>query len=108
MVGFPMEVARSHDEVDFGGPADIGDGVAGHGHDVGDPARFENADVLAAEEFGGGSGGGAQGPGGVDSISRPATPSGPYLPQRGSDAAATIASGRQTYRADSPDGITRR
>src|ERR1700747_2959874 len=66
MVGFPMEVARSHDEVDFGGAADIGDGVAGHGHDVGDPARFENADVLAAEEFGGGSGGGAQGPGGVD------------------------------------------
>ncbi len=40
--------------------------VAGHGHDVGDPARFENADVAAAEEFGGGSGGGAQCPGGVD------------------------------------------
>jgi hypothetical protein len=36
-----MEVAGPHDEVDFGGAADIGDGVAGHGHDVGDPARFE-------------------------------------------------------------------
>jgi hypothetical protein len=61
-----MEVAGPHDGVDFRGAADIGDGVAGHGHEVGDPARFENADVLAAEEFGGGSGGGAKGPGGVD------------------------------------------
>jgi hypothetical protein len=58
-----MEVAGPHDEVDFRGVADIGDGVPGHGHDVGDPARFENADVLAAEELGGGSGGGAKGSG---------------------------------------------
>jgi hypothetical protein len=58
-----MEMAGPHDEVDIGGTAaDIGDGVAGHGRDIGDPARLQNSDVLAAEEFGGGSGGDAQGP----------------------------------------------
>lgn len=61
-----MEVAGPHDEVDFGDVADIGDGVTAHGHDVGGPARFENSDVLAAEEFGGGAGGGAQGAGWAD------------------------------------------
>ena len=56
----PSNLSGDHHEVDFGGNSDVGDGVAGHGDDVGRRARFKDADVVAVEELRRGPGGGAK------------------------------------------------
>ncbi len=56
----PSNLSGDHHEVDFGGGGDVGDGVAGHGDDVGERAGREDADVATTEELGGGPGGGAK------------------------------------------------
>src|SRR5690348_2282604 len=52
-----VDDAVLHYEIHSGRGADVGDRVAGHSNNIGELARSQHAEIIAAEQFGGEAGG---------------------------------------------------